>query len=184
MKFLFEIFPIVLFFIAFRLFNIFVATGVAIASSIVQIAWLISRKRKVEPMQWLSFILILTFGGLTIVLHDESFIKLKPTILYWAFTTVLVFGSLILKKNLIQKAIGEQIQLIPQVAEKIWSTLNWAWAFFFFVMGALNLYIAINFASDFWNNFKLISMGILFVFIIIQGIWLSKYIQATDVESA
>lgn len=180
MKLLFEFLPIVLFFIAFKAFDIFIATTVAMAASILQITWLIYKKRRVEPMQWLSLALILVFGGLTIFLHDEQFIKIKPTILYWSFALILILGKLVLNKNLIQKVMGEQIKVRKSSEAKIWNILNIVWILFFACLGSLNLFVANNYSSDIWNSFKLSTFGILIVFVIFQGIWLTKYLESDD----
>lgn len=176
MKFLFEIFPIVIFFIAFKSFDIYIATIAAMVSSIIQISWLIFTKKKIEAMQWVSLALIVIFGGLTIALQDENFIKIKPTILYWLFALVLLGSSLIFKKNLIKKAMSEQVKLKREFTDKHWQKLNFSWVTFFLFMGCLNLYISQKFDSEIWTNFKLSSIGILFVFILIQGLWLGKFL--------
>jgi intracellular septation protein len=176
MKFLFESFPIIVFFIAFKLFDIYIATIAAMVSSIMQISWLIFTKKKVEAMQWVSLVLIIIFGGLTITLQDENFIKIKPTILYWLFALVLLGSSLIFKKNLIKKAMSEQIKLKPEFTDKHWQKLNLSWIAFFLFMGCLNLYISQKFDSEIWTNFKLSSIGILFAFILAQGLWLGKFL--------
>lgn len=180
MKFLFESFPILVFFIAFKLFDIYIATIAAMISSIIQISWLIFSKKKVEAMQWVSLVLIMIFGGLTIALQDENFIKIKPTILYWLFALVLLGSSLIFKKNLIKKAMSEQVKLKPEFTDKHWQKLNFSWVVFFLFMGCLNLYVSQKFDSEIWTNFKLSSIGILFVFILIQGLWLGKFLVNED----
>lgn len=176
MKFLFESFPIIVFFIAFKLFDIFVATIAAMASSVIQISWLLLNKKRIEVMQWVSLVLIIIFGSLTIALQDDNFIKIKPTILYWLFALVLTFSSMIFKKNLIKKAMSDQIKLKPEFTEKHWAKLNFSWIAFFLIMGCLNLYVSQKFNSEIWTNFKLSSIGILFAFILIQGLWLGKFL--------
>jgi intracellular septation protein len=180
MKLLFEFLPIVLFFIAFRVFDIFTATVIAMATSVLQITWLIYRKKRVETMQWISLGLILIFGGLTVLLHNEQFIKIKPTILYWSFALILVVGKLLLKKNLIEKIMGEQIKLKETSEVRVWNLLNLAWILFFTFLGGLNLYVAQSYSSDIWNTFKLSTFGILIIFVIIQGVWLTKHIQTEE----
>jgi intracellular septation protein len=180
MKFLFESFPILIFFIAFKVFDIFIATFAAMASSVLQIGWLLFRKQKIEIMQWVSLGLIVVFGGLTITLQDENFIKIKPTILYWLFAIVLLGSSIFLRKNLIKKAMSAQINLKPEFTDRHWQILNFYWIIFFLLMGGLNLYIAKNFSSETWTNFKLSSIGILFVFILIQGMWLGKFMVVDE----
>ena len=174
MKFLFDIFPVVLFFIAYKLSDIFVATAVAIAATFVQIGWVWVRHRKVEPMLWVSLAIIAVFGGATLLLRDETFIKWKPTVLYWLFGLALLVADHGFNKNLIRAMMGSQIVL----PERIWTRLNQSWVGFFVVMGLLNLYVAYNFATDTWVNFKLFgSTGLMLVFILGQAAFLSKYVE-------
>lgn len=176
MKFFFDIFPVILFFIAFKLGDIFIATGVAIVATFAQIGWVWYKHRKVDTMLWASLGIITVFGGLTLIFHDETFIKWKPTILYWAFAVGLIIGTLVFRKNLIRTLLAEQMKL----PESIWNKLNWSWIVFFVFMGFANLAVAFafNLSTDDWVNFKLFGgMGLMFVFVIIQGLILSKYIE-------
>ena len=174
MKFLFDIFPVVLFFVAYKLADIYVATAVAIAATFVQIAWVWLRHRKVEPMLWVSLAIIAVFGGATLLLRDETFIKWKPTVLYWLFGLALLVAAHAFNKNLIRAMMGAQIVL----PERIWTRLNQSWVGFFVVMGLLNLYVAYNFTTDTWVDFKLFgSMGLMLVFILGQAAFLSKYVE-------
>ena len=174
MKFLFDLFPVILFFIAFKAFDIYVATGVAIAATFAQIGWLWFRGRKIDTMLWVSLVIITVFGGMTLALHDETFIKWKPTVLYWAFAAVLLGGTLFFKKNLMRTLLAEQMEL-PEAA---WKTLNWSWIGFFVFMGVANLVVAFNFSTDDWVNFKLFGgMGLMLVFVLGQGLLLSKYLE-------
>src|SRR5437763_15036938 len=108
MKFLFDVFPVVLFFVAFKLFGIYAATSAAIAATIVQVSWLKLRGRRVDLMLWASFAIIVLFGGATLLLQDETFIKWKPTVLYWLFGAVLAGGGAGLRKNRIRARLGAQ----------------------------------------------------------------------------
>lgn len=176
MKFLFDLFPVILFFAAFKYADIFVATGVAIVATFAQIAWVWFRHRKVDGMLWASLIIITIFGGLTLIFHDESFIKWKPTILYWALALSLAGSQLFLGKNLIRSLLGEQLSL----PETIWKKLNAAWIGFFVFMGFANLTIAfaLGLSTDTWVNFKLFGgMGLMLIFALIQGLLLAKYID-------
>ena len=114
---------------------------------------------------------------ITIGLQDKDFIMIKPTILYWAFALGLGVSWFIFKKNLIQAVIGKEVQIDPFIADQVWFKLNLLWIGYFFFLGCLNWWIAKNFSEDFWANFKLSTIGILFVFILIQGLWLSKYMK-------
>jgi len=174
MKFLFDLFPVILFFIAFKLADIYVATGVAIAATFAQVGWLRLRGRRIDPMLWASLGIIVVFGGATLLLHDETFIKWKPTVLYWLFALVLSGSALIFRKNLLRVMLKSQIVL----PEAVWSRLNWSWAGFFAFMGAANLFVAYRFPTDIWVNFKLFGgMGLMLLFVIAQAFFLTKYIE-------
>lgn len=173
MKFLFDLFPILLFFIAFKAAGIYVATGVAIAATFGQIGWMWFRHRKVDTMLWVSLGIVTVFGGATLLLHDETFIKWKPTVLYWLFAGIL-FGSLLIGKNPMRAMLGQQLTL----PDPVWQRLNQMWGAFFSGMGCLNLYVAYQFPTDIWVNFKLFGgMGLMLLFVIAQGFYLSRFIE-------
>ncbi|KAF0164985.1 MAG: intracellular septation protein [Rhodocyclaceae bacterium] len=173
MKFLFDLFPIILFFAAFKAFDIYIATGVVIAATAAQIGWVWHRHGKVDTMLWISLALVVVFGGATLLLHDETFIKWKPTVLYWLFATTLFGSAQFFGKNLIRAMLEKEVQL----PDSLWSRLNLAWVGFFAVMGVANLWVAFNFSTDTWVSFKLFGgMGLMIAFIILQGIVLAKYI--------
>lgn len=177
MKILLDFFPIILFFVAFKLWGIYAATAVAIAATVLQIGYLRYKHGKVEPMQWLSLGVIVLFGGATLLAQSETFIKWKPTVLYWLMGGTLLIGQVLFQKNFIKHLMGAQVQL----PESVWRTLNWAWAVFFGAMGALNLWVAYQFDTDTWVNFKLFGgMGLMLVFVIGQALYLGRYIQDTD----
>lgn len=174
MKLLLDFFPIILFFAAFKLWDIYVATAVAIVATIAQIAFLRLRVGKVEPMQWLSLGIIVVFGGATILAHDETFIKWKPTVLYWLMGATLAVGLLGFRKNLLKSLMGAQLDL-PDVA---WRAMNWSWIGFFAVMGVLNLWVAYRFDTDTWVNFKLFGgLGLMAVFVVGQALYLGRYMK-------
>src|SRR5262252_6249994 len=164
MKFLFDLFPVVLFFVAFKLSDIYVATAAAIVASFLQIAWLKLKRRKVDKMMWVTLAVIAVLGGATLILHDETFIKWKPTVLYWTFGLVLTTAELLFRKNLIRAALVEQIS----APDAVWAKLNWYWVGFFVFMGAANLYVAYNFPTETWVNFKVFGgMGLMLVFVVL-----------------
>ncbi|MFN3397420.1 MAG: septation protein A [Sulfurimicrobium sp.] len=180
MKFLFDFFPIILFFIAYKFYGIYAATAVAIVASFAQIGWVWARHRKVDTMLWVSLAIITLFGGATLFLHDETFIKWKPTVLYWLFAAVLTVSATLFRKNLIRAMMEKQFS----APDFVWRTLNLSWVAFFLLMGGANLYIAFHYSTDTWVNFKLFgSMGMMFVFVILQGLMLSKYIEEEKKES-
>ena len=174
MKFLFDLFPVILFFVAFKFFGIYPATAVAIGATFVQIGWVWYRHRKIDNMLWVSLGVIVVFGGATLLLHDETFIKWKPTVLYWLFGVVLLTAEIGFRKNLI-KAMMEKQMALP---DAVWRKLLMSWAGFFTVMGALNLYVAFNYSTDAWVNFKLFGgMGLMLVFVVLQALMLAKYVD-------
>jgi len=174
MKLLFDLFPVILFFAAFKLKGIYVATAVAIAATVVQIIWTKIKHGKVDTMLWVSFAIIGVFGGATLLLQDETFIKWKPTVLYWIFSATLIISNIFFRKNLMRSLLQEKIALPLHV----WYRLNLSWSLFFALLGFANLYVAFNFPTDSWVNFKLFGFtGLMLVFILGQGAWLSKYID-------
>jgi len=199
MKLLFDLFPVILFFVAFKYSEknpevaaswvatllgsaavdvkqapILLATVVVIAATVAQIAWVWFRHGKVDKMLWVSLVLVAVFGGMTLFFQNEAFIKWKPTILYWVFASSMAFAALVLKKNAIKTMLGEQMSL----PDAVWSRVNLSWVAFFIFMGCLNLVIAFNFPTDTWVNFKLFGgMGLLLVFVVGQGMLLSKYVE-------
>lgn len=174
MKILFDLFPVILFFIVFKVFDIYAATASAIAATVLQILWVKWRHNKVDTMLWVSFGIIAVFGGATLLLHDETFIKWKPSILYWVFTAILLLSNLLFRKNLIRIMMQEKIALPLHV----WNYLNLAWSLFFAVLGVVNLYVAFNYPTATWVNFKLFgATGMMFAFILLQGLLLAKYIE-------
>jgi intracellular septation protein len=180
MKLLVDFFPILLFFAAYKVGGIYVATGVAIAATVVQIAWLRHSRGKVEPMQWVSLGVIVLFGGATIALHDDTFIKWKPTILYWLMGGTLAAGQLVFRKNLLKSLMGSQLEL----PEDVWRVTNWTWIVFFAAMGVLNLWVAFNFATDTWVNFKLFGgMGLMVLFVLGQAVYLGRHIKPEEADA-
>ena len=174
MKALFDLFPVILFFAAFKFFGIFAATATAMAATIAQVSWVKWRHGKVDTMLWVSFGIILVFGGATLLLHDETFIKWKPTILYWVFATALLGSNLIFKKNLMRTLMHEKLTL----PVKVWNRVNLSWGLFFAVLGVINLYVAFNYSTDTWVNFKLFgTTGLMMVFVVLQAMALAKYMD-------
>jgi intracellular septation protein len=156
---------------------ILLATAVTIVATVLQIAWVLLRRRKVDGMLWLSLGVVVIAGGATIYFHDDTFIKWKPTILYWAFGAVLLLGHLLYRKNLMRSALGGAFKL----PEPVWTRVLYAWIAFFVALGLLNLLMAfVVFRTDTgaWVSFKLFGIsGILFAFVVIQSLFLSKHIQ-------
>lgn len=175
-KFLFDLFPLILFFIAFRFADIYTATAVAIAAGVLQFLWLKLRGKTIETMHWINLGVITVFGGATLFFQNDAFIKWKPTVLYWIFAVALLGSQWFFKRNLMQKLMGGQIQL-PAPA---WNTLNLSWAGFFLVCGGLNLYVAFSgqFTESQWVNFKVFGLMILMlIFVVVQSLWMSRYMK-------
>ncbi|MCL2656908.1 MAG: septation protein A [Betaproteobacteria bacterium] len=177
MKFLFDVFPVLLFFIAYKFADIYTATGVAIAATFLQIGWAWFVRKKVEPLMWFTFAIIMIFGGLTLILHNPIFIKWKPTAIYWSMAAAMAIARWGFGRNAAESVMGQQIKL-PQ---PIWARLNYSWMGFFTFMGALNLFVALNFSESAWVNFKLFGgTGLMLIFVVIQSLMLSRHIGKED----
>ncbi len=180
MKFLYDFFPILLFFIAYKIYGIYTATAVAIAAAFVQTVGYWFKHRRFEKMHLVTFGLLAVFGGLTLLLQDPVFIKWKPTVINWLFAVVFMGSAWIGNKSMIERMMSHAIQ----VEKPIWNRLNWAWVWFFIFLGAINLYVAFNYDEDTWVNFKLFGMmGLTFVFVIGQALFLSRYMPDEKPES-
>ena len=174
MKLLFEMFPIILFFAVYKFKDIYTATAVAIAASIVQIAFTYIKNKKVEPPMIIGLVVIIIFGGATLIIQEELFIKWKPTVLYWIFSMILIIGKFIFKKNFIYELLHKQME----VPSNIWEKMNTMWIIFFTGIGGLNLYIVYNYSTDFWVNFKLFGiLACMVLFLIIQAIMIAPYLK-------
>jgi intracellular septation protein len=164
--------PLILFFVAFKWQGIYVATAVAIVASVVQIVWLRLKRGRIEVIHWLSLAIIVIFGGATLLLHDDTFIRWKPTVLYGAFGAILAVGRIGFHRNLLTYLMKGVV-----LPELVWTRLTWAWVGFFAFMGATNLYVAYSYPLDTWVNFKVWGgIGLFLVFAVIQGLWLSRYL--------
>lgn len=177
MKLLFDYFPIICFFVAYKLYGVFVATGVTMGACFIQnlVYWLIHKK--LEKLHLITLISVFILGGFTLLFHKAIFIQWKPSIIYWAFAIVLLFSRYITKKNLLSRMLGDKIAL----PEKIWNHLNLAWSLFFIFLGLLNVYVIYHYSMNAWVNFKLFGTLILtLVFTIGQAIYMSRHIKNND----
>jgi intracellular septation protein len=171
MKFLFDLFPVILFFIAYKFSNIYTATLVVIGATIFQVIYSKLVHKRVDKLLIFNAVLISILGGTTLWLHDANFIKWKPSILYWLLSGALLFFQFFKKKNLVKNLMGKQIQL----TEKGWDQISITSAIFFGVLGALNLYIAFNFSESTWVNFKLFGItGLIMCYAVLIGILASR----------
>jgi intracellular septation protein len=150
------------------------ATIVVIVATAVQISWLLSRRRKVDVMLWVTFVLVVVLGGATIWFHNPTFIKWKPSALYWAMGLAFWVSQTIFHKNLLQTLIGAQLQLPPA----IWQRLNFVWIGFFGLLGLLNLYVAYTFSTSTWFTFKAFGVtGLMLLFMLAQGLYIGKHLE-------
>jgi intracellular septation protein len=174
MKLLLDFFPILLFFGAFKLYDIYTATGVLMAATVLQmgIAWF--SERRLAPMQKATLVLILLFGSLTLLLHDDRFIKWKPTVLYGAMALALAVALWGFKKNFLKMLLGAQLELPAQ----IWGRLNVAWIAYCVFMAVINGYVAAYFSTEAWVNFKLWGYAFPIVFLVVQGLYISPYLKS------
>jgi len=209
MKLLFDFLPIILFFGAFKYAEahkawaasfassqlgflvsggvvgpseapVLLATVVVIVASLAQVAWLKLRGRKVDTMLWVSLALVMVLGGATIYFHNETFIKWKPSVLYWAMGLSFWLSPLLFGKNLLRVLMGAQMQL----PARVWHRLNFAWVAFFASMGLLNLWVAYSYSTDIWVDFKLFGgIGLMLLFTLAQGVYLNRYLK-DDAEDA
>jgi len=179
MKLLVDFFPLILFFVAFKLKGIFVATAVAIAATVLQLLYVWRKHGKVEPMHWASLIIIVVFGGATLWSEDPILIKWKPTVLYWLMAVALVVGHLVFKRNGIRVLLGAQIH----VPDRIWNQLLWAWALFLSVLGVINLWLAYTLGNseegmNTWVYFKVFGgLGLMLVFVVLQTLYMSRHMM-------
>ena len=210
MKFLFDFLPIALFFAVFKYAEshrdwaaafatgqlgfmvsggtvgpteapVLLATVVVIVATLAQVLWLKLRGRRVDTMLWVSLGLVVVLGGATIYFHNETFIKWKPSVLYWAMGLSLWLSPLLFGRNLLRVLLGEQMEL----PDRVWHRLNFAWVAFFALMGLLNLWVAYHFSTDAWVNFKLFGgIGLMLLFTLAQGVYLSRHLKDEEASAS
>ena len=176
MKILIDFFPILLFFAGFKLYGIYVGTGVLMAATVAQMALIYTLDRKLQPMHKITLVLVLAFGALTLGLHDERFIKWKPTVLYFAMAiglAVTVWGA---RKNFLKLVLGNQLTL----PEPVWQRLNVAWVVYCLFMALANAYVVLYYSTETWVDFKLWGYVFPLAFIIGQGIYIAPHLRAND----
>lgn len=181
MKFLYDLFPLLLFFAAFKFYGIYTATAVAIAASFVQVGAYWLKRRRFETMHLVTLGVIAVFGGLTLALHDDTFIKWKPTLVYWILGA-LTLGSHLNRRTIIQRMLEAHVAL----PDAVWRRLNFGWGVFFMFLGGLNLYVAFYYGLGLdeaartatWVSFKVFGlMGLTFAFVIAQAVYLARHVQ-------
>ena len=179
MKILIDFFPILLFFGAYKMYDIYIGTGVLMAATVLQMALIYGIDRKLQAMHKITLFLIMAFGTLTLVLHDERFIKWKPTVLYAAMAIALAIAVWIYKKNFLKMLLGSQLTL----PEPVWMRLNIVWIIYSAFMALINAYVATYYSTEAWVNFKLWGYAFPLVFIVGQGFYISRYLTADDANT-
>lgn len=183
MQFFYEIFPVFLFFIAFKFYGIYVATVVGIITTFLQVVitrfWLGLWDRK----QVITLSVFVVFGGMTLYFHNPIFVKWKPTIVFWIFALAILFTHVFTKKPLMQRLMENMLQEKGDVPSNIWRKVNLIWALFFIILGSINLYIAYHFSNDTWVNFKFYGISsALFILSIIQALYFMRYMTEKKIE--
>jgi len=176
MKQLIEFFPIILFFIVYKFYDIYVATAAVMVATLIQVAYNWLRYRKVESMQWITLVLVAVMGGLTLYLQDEQFIKWKLSIIEWLFGAAFLSSQFIGKKTIVERMMSANLTL----PKAVWKRLNLIWGCFFTSVGFINLYVMYNFSTDHWVYFKTFGVpGLMAIFIVLQMVYLYKYVPET-----
>jgi intracellular septation protein len=158
---------------------VLLATLVVMVATFAQIAFLMARGKKIDMMLWISLALVVVLGGATVWFHSETFIKWKPSVLYWAMGLSFWISQTFFRKNLLQAMMGAQLEL----PSSVWQRLNFAWIAFFALMGLLNLYVAYSFDTATWVNFKLFGgMGLMLVFTLAQGVYLTRHLKPEEAD--
>jgi intracellular septation protein len=179
MKLLVDFFPILLFFVSFKVYGIYAATVVAIVATVVQVAYVWIRTHRFEPMHLITLGVIVVFGGATLYFQDELFIKWKPTVVNWLFGLAFLLSQAFGQRTAIERLLGSKVELPAGV----WKRLNLMWASFFVVVGGVNLFVAYTFDTDTWVNFKLFGLiGLTVLFVILQTLYLHRYVVEPDQE--
>lgn len=180
MKQFLEFIPLVIFFGVYKMVDIYAATASLMVTTGLMLAYSYFKTRKVEKMPLITFIMVMGFGSLTLILHDDVFIKWKVTVVYALFSVALLVSQFIFKKPIIKQMLGKEMKL----PDTVWNRLNGAWALFFIALGLLNLHVAFNMPQDVWVNFKVFwLLGLTLLFTIFSGLYLYKYLPKTEKES-
>ena len=180
MKQFLDFLPLVVFFVVYKLYDIYIASGALIAASALVLAFIWIKYRKVEKVTLLTFILVAIFGSLTMYYHDAEFIKWKVTVIYSLFAIALLFSQFVMKKPLIQRMLGKELTLPPHV----WNNLNVAWALFFIACGAANIYIAFWLPQNVWVNFKVFGLtGLTLIYTLLSGVYVYRHMTEEQKNS-
>lgn len=177
MKFLFDYFPIICFFVAYKFYGIYTATAVTMGASVLQVSAFWLKNRRFENLHLIILGLVLVLGGATLLLHKQIFIQWKPSIVYWVFALILFASQIFGNRPLLQRMLGDKLKLPMPV----WSRVNFAWAIFFLLLGFLNIYVVYNYTTDAWVNFKLFgTLGLTLLFVIVQAIYMARHMETAN----
>jgi intracellular septation protein len=176
MKFILDFFPILLFFGAYKMADIYTATAVLMGATVLQTAIIYKMDGKLQTMHKITLVLVLGFGALTLGLHDERFIKWKPTVLYTGMALALAVSHRFFNKNFLHAMLGKQLQLPVAV----WSRLNGVWVLYSLFMASINAYVAVYFSTEAWVDFKIWGYVFPVVFILGQGLYVARHLPKTD----
>ena len=174
MKTLIDFFPLLLFFGAYKFADIYVGTAVLMGATLLQMGLVYAIDRRLQAMHKITLVLVLVFGTLTLALHDERFIKWKPTFLYAAMSLALAVALWGLRKNFLKMLLGSQLAL----PDRIWQRLNVAWVVYTAFMAAINAYVVMNYSTDAWVSFKLWGYAFPLAFIVAQGFYVAPHLQS------
>lgn len=183
MQFFYEIFPVFLFFIAFKFYGIYVATVVGIVTTFIQVIvnrlWL----KQWDKKQLITLAVFLVFGGMTLYFHNPIFVKWKPTIVFWIFAIAILITQYFTYKPLAQRLMENILQDKGVVPSLVWRRLNLIWAVFFMILGGVNLYVAYAYDNDAWVNFKFYGVtGALFIFSVLQALYLARFMTESTAQ--
>jgi len=180
MKFFLDYLPIICFFVIYKIYGIYVATAATIIVTALLVVFSLIKYRKVETMPIITLVMVTILGGSTLILHNDIFIKWKPSIIYWIFALALFGSQWFTKKTIMERMMGDKVE-VPQT---IWSRINTAWGVFFLLLGGVNVYVIYHYSTDTWVNFKLFGTLILIlIFAILQAMYMTKYIKPELPES-
>lgn len=169
--------PIFIFLIAFKLNGIYTATRVGIIATAIQCLLTLIWTRRWDQKQIITFAIFTLFGGMTLYFHNPIFIKWKPTVLFWVFSTAFLMSSFLFGRiPLIKRLMGPLMEKEVSIPLNIWSNLNSVWALFFLILGCVNLWVAYHCSTNTWVNFKVYGIMILMlVFSLGQAFYLASF---------
>jgi intracellular septation protein len=179
MKLLFDFFPVLVFFLAYKLSGLFVATGLTMLASVVQVSIFWLKYRRFEKMHMVTLVMVLLLGAATLWFRDPLFIKWKPTAIYWLFAVLFLGSHFFGKKNILQHMMGSKIEL----SSHAWRRLSFMWVAFFFILGIVNVFVLYQFSTDVWVNFKLFgTFALMFIFVLFQAFYITKHLEKKKYE--